>query len=290
MKILVLGTKGQLGRCLKDQLDNTDHKVIYSSREHIDIAEFEIAKKKILDFLPDIIINATAYTAVDKAEDEQEKADLINHLAVRNIANIANQICCWLIHISTDYVFDGNSSIPYKELDNTNPKGVYGKTKLKGELAIQASNCRHIIIRTSWLYSEYGNNFLKTMLRLGKERDELSIVEDQIGCPTYAQDIASCIIKIIPKLNSNLHNGLYHYCGDQPCSWYEFAKFIFEEAKNHGKKIPRSLHAIKSSEYLAAVERPKYSVLECKKIYENFGVTPSNWKNSISNIFKIAKL
>ena len=166
MRILVLGSKGQLGRCLKDQLDNVDHEVIYSSRADIDIAEFGRTKEKILDILPDVIINATAYTAVDKAEEEQEKADLINHLAVRNIANIANQICCWLIHISSDYVFDGNSKTPYKELDKTNPKGVYGETKLKGELAIQASNCKHIIIRTAWLFSEYGKNFLKTMFVL----------------------------------------------------------------------------------------------------------------------------
>jgi dTDP-4-dehydrorhamnose reductase len=278
MKILVLGSKGQLGRCLKDQLDHTDHEVVFSSRELIDVAQFERAKKKILDIFPDLIINATAYTAVDKAEGEQEEADLVNHLAVRNIANIAKQI------------FDGNSNIPYKELDKTNPKGVYGKTKLKGELAIQASDCKYLIIRTSWLYSEYGDNFFKTMLKLGKERDELSIVEDQIGCPTYAQDIARCIVKIIPKLNSNIDNGIYHYCGDQPCSWYEFAELIFEEAKNNGKKIPKSLHAITSSEYLTVVERPKYSVLDCKKICENFGVTPSNWNKSISNILKISKL
>ena len=136
MKILVLGCKGQLGRCLNDQLTNTDHEVIYTSREQIDIADFEVTKSKILEFSPDLIINATAYTAVDKAEEDHETADLINHLAVKNIADTCNQLKCWLIHVSTDYVFDGNSVVPYKEDNETNPQGAYGETKLKGELAI----------------------------------------------------------------------------------------------------------------------------------------------------------
>ena len=139
------------------------------------IADFEVTKSKILSF-SDLIINATAYTAVDKAEEDQKTANLINHLAVKNIADICNQLECWLIHVSTDYVFDGNSKVPYKGDDQTSPRGAYGETKLKGELAIQASGCKHIIIRTAWVFSEYGNNFLKTMLRLGAERDELSIV------------------------------------------------------------------------------------------------------------------
>ena len=228
MKILVLGCKGQLGRCLNDQLKSTDHQVIYSSRDQIDISDFKVTKSKILEHSPDLIINATAYTAVDRAEEDQETANLINHIAVKNIADICNQQDCWLIHVSTDYVFDGNSKIPYKEDDQTNPQGTYGETKLKGELAIQISGCKHIIIRTAWIFSEYRNNFLKTMLRLGAERNELSIVGDQIGCPTYAQDIARSIVEIVPQLNSRKDNGIYHYCGDQPCSWYDFANAIFE--------------------------------------------------------------
>ena len=183
MKILVLGCKGQLGRCLNDQLIHTEHEVIYTSREQLDISNFEATISKILEVCPDLIINATAYTAVDKAEEDHETANLINHLAVKNIADICSQLECWLIHVSTDYVFDGRAKIPYKEGDETNPKGVYGETKLKGELAIQTSGCKHIILRTAWVFSEYGHNFLKTMLRLGADRDELSIVGDQIGCP-----------------------------------------------------------------------------------------------------------
>ena len=153
MKILVLGSKGQLGQCLNDQLAITEHDVVYTSRGQIDIAEFEVTKTQILKISPDIVINATAYTAVDKAEEEHQVADRINHLAVANIASICDQLDCWLIHVSTDYVFDGNSELPYTENDQTNPKGVYGDTKLKGEIAIQSSGCRHIIIRTAWVFS-----------------------------------------------------------------------------------------------------------------------------------------
>ena len=223
MKILVLGCSGQLGRCLNDQLGNSGYDVVFTSREQINIANFDKTKNKILNISPNIVINASAYTAVDRAEEEQEMAELLNHYAVANIAKICNLLNIWLIHISTDYVFDGYSKYPYKENDQTNPQSVYGNTKLKGELAIQSSGCKHIIIRTAWVFSGYGTNFLKTMLRLGAQRNELSIVSDQIGCPTYAQDIAKSIVKIIPQLESHKDNGLYHYCGDKPCSWYEFA-------------------------------------------------------------------
>jgi dTDP-4-dehydrorhamnose reductase len=288
MKILVIGCKGQLGRCLNDQLTNTDHDVIYTSREQIDIADFELTKSKILEFSPDLIINAIAYTAVDKAEEDQKTASLINHLAVKNISDICNQLECWLVHISTDYVFDGNSKVPYKEDDQTNPQGAYGETKLKGELAIQASGCKHVILRTAWVFSEYGNNFLKTMLRLGAERDELSIVGDQIGCPTYAQDIARSIVAIIPKLNSQKNNGIYHYCGDQPCSWYDFANVIFEQAMTNNLKIPSIVNSIVTSSYPTPAKRPSFSVLNCSKIENDFGVHASNWHDGIGQV--ISKL
>lgn len=284
MKILVLGCKGQLGRCLYDQLQSTDYEVIYTSREQIDIANFEATKIAIFQIVPDVIVNATAYTAVDKAEQDRDQANLINHLAVANIAQICQQLNSWLIHVSTDYVFDGNSEVPYKEKDETNPQGVYGETKLNGELAIQSEGCKYLIIRTAWVFSEYGNNFLKTMLRLGAERDELSIVGDQIGCPTYAQDIAKTIIGILPQLNQIGAQGIYHYCGDQHCSWYDFARLIFKVASTQGKKPPKLIHAIKTSEYLTPAKRPKYSVLDCERISSSFGVTPSNWKKSITYI------
>jgi dTDP-4-dehydrorhamnose reductase len=290
MKILVLGCKGQLGRCLNDQLVNTEHEVIYTSREQIDIADFEVTKSKILKFSPDLIINATAYTAVDKAEEDQKTANLINHLAVKNVADICNQLGCWLIHVSTDYVFDGNSKVPYREDDQTNPQGVYGETKLKGELAIQASGCKHIILRTAWVFSEYGNNFLKTMLRLGAERDGLSIVGDQMGCPTYAQDIARSIVDIVPKLNSRESNGIYHYCGDQPCSWYDFANAIFDQAMTNNLKIPSIVNSIETSAYPTPAKRPAFSVLDCSKIENDFGVYASNWHDGIGQVISKLKL
>lgn len=284
MRILVLGCKGQLGRCLKDQLENTNHEVIYSSREQIDIANFEKTKNKILDILPHAIINATAYTAVDKAEENQETADLINHLAVKNIAEVCNHQDCWLIHVSTDYVFDGNSQFPYREDDKTNPQGAYGQSKLKGELVIKSSGCKYIIIRTAWVFSEYGNNFLKTMLRLGAERDELSIVGDQIGCPTYAQDIAKSIVEIAPKLVLRDNNGVYNFCGDHQCSWFDFANAIFDEAIANNLKTPSIINSIETSSYPTPAKRPAFSVLDCSKIKNDFGIPASNWNEGIKKV------
>ena len=282
MKILVLGSKGQLGQCLNDQLAITEHDVVYTSRGKIDIAEFEVTKTQMLEISPDIVINATAYTAVDKAEEERQAADRINHLAVANISKICNQLDCWLIHVSTDYVFDGNSEVPYKEDNPTNPQGVYGGSKLKGEAAIEASGCKYLIIRTAWVYSEYGNNFLKTMLRLGADRDELSIVGDQIGCPTYAQDIAKSIVSILSCLDlKDSSSGTYHYCGDEPCSWYDFARAIFLEAEVQGLKTPSYVKSITTADYPTPAIRPAYSVLDCTKIESWFGVTRSNWRDGI---------
>jgi dTDP-4-dehydrorhamnose reductase len=283
MKILVLGCKGQLGRCLNDQLKNTHHEVIYTSREQIDIANFEQTKNQILKNSPDLIINATAYTAVDKAEEDQKNAKLINHLAVKNIADICNQQGCWLIHVSTDYVFDGKAKIPYKEVDETNPQGAYGETKLKGELAIKSSGCKHIIIRTAWVFSEYGNNFLKTMLRLGAERDELSIVGDQIGCPTYAQDIAKAIVVIMRRLKSEGNIiGTYHYVGQVGCSWADFAEDIFKEAIKQGiiKNKPKIIK-ISTSEFPTLAKRPMQSKLDFSKFKSTFGINQSIYADSI---------
>ena len=288
MRILVLGSNGQLGQCLNDQLSNKEYDVVYTSRDQIDIADFEGTRDKILDISPDIIINSTAYTAVDSAEKQQEVADVVNHLAVSNLANICSKLDCWLIHVSTDYVFDGSSKVPYREDDQTSPQGVYGKTKLKGELAIQSSGCRYLIFRTAWVFSEYGSNFLKTMLHLGNERDELSVVSDQIGCPTYAQDIAKTIASAVYSLEtSELTSGLYHYCGDQPCSWYGFANAIFKEAELLRINTPIVVHAIKTLAYPTPASRPAFSVLDCSRIKNEFGVIPSDWREGIREVLKV---
>lgn len=291
MRILVLGCNGQLGRCLKDQLKDTKLEVIYTSRSQIDVTDFKNARLKITEKEPDVIINSTAYTNVDKAEEDFLTANLVNHLAVENLANICSRLSCWLIHISTDYVFDGNSKKPYVELDKTNPQSVYGTSKLKGELAVQASGCKYLILRTAWVYSEYENNFLKKMLQLGAVRDKLNIVGDQIGCPTYAQDLAKTIVIILKRLNNSLESGIFHYCGKDPCSWYEFAKVIFREANLAGLKTRSSIHFIRSAAYPLAISRPLFSVLKCSKIKNTFDIDPSDWKlgvkKAISNYISL---
>ncbi len=286
-KILVLGSKGQLGSCLNDQLRNTKYEVVYTSRGQIDVTDFNETKIKIIEIAPDIVINTAAFTEVDKAEQKKEKSNLINNLAVKNIAEICNYINSWLFHISTDYVFDGASSVAYKEDSETSPQCIYGLTKLEGESAIKSSGCKYIIIRTAWVYSEYGNNFLKTMLRLGIERDELSIVNDQIGCPTYAQDIAKAIVAILPQLNRKVESGVYHYCGDHACSWYDFAKEIFKASEMLNGSTKTSVYPLKTSEYHTLAERPMYSVLNCSKITQDFGIRPPKSFKKIESIVKL---
>lgn len=284
MKIVVLGCKGQLGKCLYDHLENKNYEVIFTSREHIDITDFEATKLAIIQIAPDIVINAAAFTAVDKAEQEEEKANLINHLAVKNIASICKQINSWFIHISTDYVFDGFNNIAYREDGLTNPQSIYGESKLKGEQEIQSLCGKYIIIRTAWVFSEYGNNFLKTMFRLGSERAELSIISDQIGCPTYAQDIANAIVTILPNLIMKEElSGIYHYCGDTKCSWFEFAEQIFNELGNMDTYTIPTLEPVLTENYPSIAKRPMFSVLDNSHFNKKFGIFPSNLKQGITS-------
>lgn len=293
MKILVLGSSGQLGNCLKEQLSTSNNQIIYSSRELIDVENFKETKEKIYSISPDLIINAAAYTNVDGAEENYIKANLINNLALSNISDICSQHGCFLIHISTDYVFDGKSKSPYHEINKTNPKNVYGQTKLDGEKKIKASGCNYLILRTSWVFSEYGNNFLKTMLRLSKSNKEINVVCDQIGCPTYAHDIAKTIALLINEYElKGLKSSVYHYCGDHECSWYEFAKFIFSQYSdlNLGKLV--KLNAVPSSNFPTIAYRPTYSVFDTTKIKNDFEISPSDWKkgvrDSLKAIYKIS--
>lgn len=287
MKILVLGRNGQLGRCLQDQFKKTNYQVIFASRNDIDLSDNKLLATKILSINPDILINAAAYTDVDNAEKNAEEANLINNLAVATIANICNDLGSWLIHISTDYVFDGTSNTPYHESDQTNPKGIYGESKLSGEISIKSSGANYLIIRTAWVFSEYGNNFLKTMLKLGSNNHELSIVGDQVGCPTYAQDIAKAIISILPYIKSNkCTSNTFNFCGDCACSWYEFAEAIFTESSRVGLKTPNIINSIVTKDYPTLAVRPAYSVLDCSKIKNSFNIEPSNWRNNIKNVIK----
>jgi dTDP-4-dehydrorhamnose reductase len=287
MKVLVLGCKGQLGRCLNDQLADSDYDVIYTSRDSINVVNIEETKIRIADLAPNVVINASGYTAVDKAEEDQLNADLVNHIAVSNLANICRSLDCLLIHVSTDYVFDGWSTEPYKENDVTNPQGIYGVTKLQGELSIESSGCKYLIIRTAWVFSEYGNNFLKTMLRLGAERSELSVVGDQIGCPTYAQDLARAIAVILSSPNlKNEPSGIYHFAGHKPCSWYDFSEAIFAESKKLSRKVPDIVRSIATADYKTLADRPMYSVLDSSKITDKFGIYPSDWTLAIRKILR----
>jgi len=297
MRILVTGKNGQLGRSIH-KLVNTDTKIdnnqssnefIFVSREELDLSnESSISHYFDSNDRFDVIINCAAYTAVDKAEEEQELANQVNHLAVKQLAEIANKQQTKLIHISTDYVFDGESDKPYIETDKTNPINVYGKTKLAGEKALQAvMPTNAIIIRASWVYSEYGNNFVSTMLRLGKERDELNVVSDQIGSPTYATDLAGAILEIIDNKDyqdEEWSTEIYHYSNAGKISWYEFAKEIFKIAKTNCKVNP-----ITTQQYPTPAKRPKNTLMNKDKIIEKFGVKNTNWKEPLNTFITILK-
>ena len=286
MRILVTGKNGQLGKSI-NKIVNTgngknnyqqDNEFIFVGREELDLSsESNISHYFDRSNKFDVIINCAAYTAVDKAEEECELANQVNHLAVKQLANIANEQQARLIHISTDYVFDGESGKPYIETDETNPINVYGKTKLAGEKALQAvMPTNAIIIRTSWVYSEYGNNFVSTMLRLGKERDELNVVSDQIGSPTYATDLAGAILEIIKSKEfreENQATQIYHYSNEGEISWYEFAKEIFKIARTDCKVSP-----ITTEQYPTLAKRPKSTLMNKDKIAEIFSVNIDNWR------------
>jgi len=283
IKILVIGKNGQLGKSIHRLVVNTRQAddFIFVDREGMDLSKNESITNYFNGKKFDIIINCAAYTAVDKAEEEVELANQINHLAVRQLVQIAKKQRAKLIHISTDYVFDGESDKPYTETDAVNPVNVYGKTKLAGEKALhEIMPTNAIIIRTSWVYSEYGNNFVKTMLRLGKERNELNVVSDQIGSPTYAIDLASVILEIIKKKEfreSDQATKIYHYSNEGEISWYEFTKEIFKIAKIDCKVSP-----IITQQYPTPAKRPRNTLMNKEKIVRTFSMDTSSWKESLN--------
>ena len=274
--ILVTGSNGQLGSEIKELSSEYDYNFFFTCRDDLDIANEQDIKNFVESKKINTIINCAAYTAVDKAEEDKEGADKINHLAVKYLAQISKEKNIQLIHVSTDYVFDGTNHKPYIESDVTNPNGVYGKTKLDGEKAMLEINPGNsIIIRTSWVYSSYGANFVKTMLRLGKERETLGVIFDQVGTPTYAKDLAKSILEILPKIK-NEKVEIYHYSNEGVCSWYDFAKTIFELSK-----IGCQVNPIETKEYPTPAKRPHYSLLNKAKIKEDFGITIPYWKSSL---------
>ncbi len=275
INVLVTGGNGQLAHCIKDleSLD-TNLKIAYTDYQELDITDLQAVKSFFKNSNVDYCINCAAYTAVDQAEKEPEKATQINEIGAKNLAVACEENKATLIHISTDFIFNGEKSSLYNEDDTTNSISVYGETKLNGELQIQKFLNEYFILRTSWLYSEHGNNFMKTMIKLAQERDQLRVVSDQIGTPTYATDLASIILNLISSNNKKY--GVYHYSNEGVASWYDFAKAIFEEI---GSKI--ELVPIKTSEYPTPAKRPQFSVLDKSKIKSTLQIEIPHWRDSL---------
>jgi dTDP-4-dehydrorhamnose reductase len=281
MKILVTGSLGQLGSEIKELSAEYSDKFQFSFKDvqYLDITDFSGLKNFINENKPDYIINCAAYTQVDKAEQESEKAFLINQTGVKNLAQVCKNNKIRFIHISTDYVFDGKNHKPYSETDKTNPESLYGHSKLAGELEVLKADPEYLIIRTSWLYSVYGLNFVKTMIRMGNEKDQLSVVYDQVGSPTNAEDLADAILKIIYKVENKsvpFHKGIYHYSNEGVCSWYDFALMVHELSD-----IKCNIKAIETKDYPTPASRPHFSVLNKSRIKEDFGLEIPHWKDAL---------
>lgn len=285
MKILITGSKGQLGSKIKDlSVDYQNFSFTFTDLDELDITNLN----SVLDFFkiekPDIVINCAAYTAVDKAEDDYENAFKINALGPENLAKACNVYNSKFIHISTDYVFDGKErENPYLESDFTSPQSVYGSTKLEGENLVLKNLQDAIIIRTAWLYSEYGHNFVKTMLNLAQSRTELSVVNDQVGSPTYAGDLAHAVLQISMQYfeKNYWESGIYHFSNIGKCTWFEFAKEIFKI-----KNINIKVNPVTSEEFPSKVKRPKYSVLDKEKIISTYKIDVPEWRDSLKIVLE----
>jgi dTDP-4-dehydrorhamnose reductase len=283
MKVLITGSKGQLGMSIeKLSPEFPDYQFIYTDVEELDITKADDIRKFIAENKPEVIINCAAYTAVDKAEEEPEKAHLLNVTAPGLLAKAASENNILLIHISTDFIFGGDRKTPYKEEDKAVPESVYAKTKADGEQAVIKNSKRAVIFRTSWLYSEFGHNFAKTILRLAKERPEINVVDDQIGTPTYATDLAEIILNLLPELNKPPRGTeILHFSNEGIASWYDFAKEIVQQSGLKCKVNP-----ISTEEYPLPAKRPAYSVLNKSKIKSKYGIEIPDWEESLGRCLK----
>lgn len=286
MKVLITGCNGQVGYCLTERL-KTQAEVLALDYEGLDITNREAVLNTVAEFKPNYIINAAAHTAVDRAEQEVELSYAINRDGPLYLAQATKECGAVMLHISTDYVFDGTGEQPYQESDSTGPQGVYGQSKLAGEQAVADACPQHLILRTAWVFGEHGNNFVKTMLRLAQSRDELSIVGDQFGGPTYAGDIADALIAMVQFIEQGKQPqwGIYHFSGMPYASWFDFASAIFLAAEQHKvvAKQPQ-LSSIPTSAYPTPAKRPANSRLDCSKIENQFGIKPSDWQAALNNI------
>ena len=280
MKILLTGANGQLGVTLQDVL--REHDLILTDRDELDITDEQGCLEFVVEQKPDIIINAAAYTAVDQAEEEVDLARKINADGPRNLVVAAKAVDALFFQISTDFVFDGKKGTSYTESDEPNPLNKYGLTKLEGEKAVEEAGEKYFTLRTAWLYSPYGKNFVKTFIKLGHEKSELTVVADEIGCPTYAYDLANAIKYIID--NNITKYGLYHFAGTGQASWFEFAKEIVAMSGGTANILPTT-----AKEYGLPAKRPAYSVLDCSKI-ESLGVKTRPWKESLKECIEKLKV
>lgn len=286
MNILVTGANGQLGTALRNSSANSVDKYIFTDVTELDITDADAVKKAVTNNGIDVIVNCAAYTNVDKAEDDAQFAELLNATAVRNLAEAVKLNDGTLIHVSTDYVFGKEPyNVPCREDQTGTPTGVYGLTKLHGEQEIKKSGVKALIFRTAWLYSEYGRNFVKTMLNLTSTKPELKVVFDQTGTPTYAQDLADAIFHIIENRMINGNEGIYHYSNEGVCSWFDFTKIIAELAGN----TQCDIQPCHSSEFPSKVVRPSYSVLDKTKFKETFGIKVPYWTGSLKKCIKNLK-
>jgi dTDP-4-dehydrorhamnose reductase len=289
MKLLFIGANGQLGWELGKKGKESDF-----DTESVDLPDFNITdqdnvRSQVEKSAPDLVINASAYTAVDKAESESELAFAVNEKGPTFLADACAAHNIPMIHVSTDYVFDGEKKTPYLESDPVSPLGVYGQSKAAGDDAIRNKLSSHIIIRTAWLYGTHGLNFVKTMLRLGKERETLRVVADQHGCPTYAADLASAIFTISRKVldGSNVRWGTYHYCGQGSTTWHGFAEEIFSIANTRTSLKVWQVEPVTTDDYPTPTKRPANSVLDCSRIQQNFGIQTRPWKESLTDMLQV---
>ena len=288
MRVLITGANGQLGSEIRELAVNYSKLDLFFRNSHeLDICSFEALQNFIIDHKINVVINCAAYTAVDKAEEDAEIAERVNSMGVSNLVNALAKVNGKLIHISTDYVFDGDHDMPYKESDPVSPIGVYGKTKRAGELAVINSNIDAIVIRTSWLYSSYGNNFVKTILRLGNEKKSINVIVDQRGTPTYAKDLAkTCLDILCGESSANINNNgkIYHFSNEGVTSWYDFAISIIELGGEKCKVKP-----IQTKDYPTLAKRPQYSVLNKSKIKTAFKIKIPHWIDSLEDCIKKIK-
>ncbi|MDW1575878.1 dTDP-4-dehydrorhamnose reductase [Vibrio sp. Vb2880] len=285
---MIVGAKGQVGQCLSRALKNRKEVEVFEyDKELLDISDFRLVDETVREVSPNVIFNTAAYTAVDKAEREADLCYKINADGPKNLAIASERYNSLLLHISTDYVFDGDKVTPYLESDTPNPQSIYGKSKLAGEEAVRAYCKKYIILRTAWVFSEYGRNFVRTMLELTTIRNDLNIVGDQYGGPTYAGDIADALIKLMSKsdeFNEEM-SGIYHFSGEPHVSWYDFANEIFARAYQE-QLITALPHVsnITTAQYPTPAKRPLNSMLDCGRIFKDFSIKVSDWRSALTNL------